>query len=120
MPYVTTERNVLNRGEMGIQGSRPAEIIKLWLGLRYLCIQGIENVLNSSIQRRKFLESNLNKQKYYLFSGPLHIISFLPKGMNKTESDIWTLIKRISLMKNNFLICMPLFKNRYFLRVVLG
>ena len=36
LPYVSSESNVLNRGELGIQGSRPAEIIKLWLGLRFL------------------------------------------------------------------------------------
>ena len=50
----------------------------------------------------------------------MHIISFLPKGMNKKESDLWTSKKRISLMKNNFMLSRPLFKNRYFLRAVLG
>ena len=40
--------------------------------------------------------------------------------MNKQESDAWTLNKRISLMNNNFMISRPIFKNRYFLRVVLG
>ena len=117
---MSSESYVLNRGELGIQGSRPAEIIKLWLGLRFLGMQGIEDVLNSSIERRKFFENNLNKEKYELCSGPLHIISFLPKGMNKNESDEWTLNKRISLMKNNFMLSRPIFKNRYFLRAVLG
>ena len=55
-----------------------------------------------------------------MFSGPLHIISFLPKGMNKSESDLWTLNKKILLMKNNFMLSRPIFKNRYFLRAVLG
>ena len=49
LPYVSSETNVLNRGELGIQGSRPAEIIKLWLGLRFLGMQGIEDVLNSCL-----------------------------------------------------------------------
>ena len=120
LPYVSSESNVLNRGELGIQGSRPAEIIKLWLGLRFLGMQGIEHILNSSVDRRKFLENNLNAEIYDLCSGPLHIISFLPKGMNKNESDEWTLNKRISLMKNNFMLSRPKFKNRYFLRAVLG
>ena len=120
LPYVSSESNVLNRGELGIQGSRPAEIIKLWLGLRFLGMQGIEHILNSSVDRRKFLENNLNPEIYDLCSGPLHIISFVPKGMNKNESDEWTLNKRISLMKNNFMLSRPKFKNRYFLRAVLG
>ena len=120
LPYVSSESNVSNRGELGIQGSRSAEIIKLWLGLRFLGMQGIENVLSASIEKRKFFEKNINKDKYDLFSGPLHIISFLPKGMSKNESDDWTLNKRIDLMKNNFMLSRPIFKNRYFLRAVLG
>ena len=120
LPYVSTEKNFLNRGELGIQGSRPAEIIKLWLGLRFLGMRGIEDVLNSSIKRRIFFENNLNTEKYDIYSGPLHMISFLPKGMNKNESDSWTLNKRINLMKKNFMISRPYFKNRYYLRAVFG
>ena len=120
LPYISSESNNVNRGELGIQGSRPAEIIKLWLGLRFLGMQGIEDVLNSSIERREFFENNINNEKYEICSGPLHIISFLPKGMNKNESDAWTLNKRISLMNKNFMLSRPVFKNRYFLRAVLG
>ena len=120
LPYVSSEHDVLNRGELGIQGSRPAEIIKLWLGLRFLGMNGIENVLSSSIDRRKFFETNLNTEIYDLFSGPLHIISFLPKGMNKNQSDEWTFNKRKSLMKNNFMLSRPIYMNKYFLRAVLG
>ncbi len=120
LPYVSTENNFLNRGELGVQGSRPAEIIKLWLGLRFLGMHGIEDVLNSSIEKRIFFENNLDTEKYDLYTGPLHIISFLPKGMNKNESDLWTLNKRLNLMKENFMISRPLFKNRYYLRAVFG
>ena len=120
LPYVSSKNNVTNRGELGIQGSRPAEIIKLWLGLRFLGMQGIENVLSSSIERREFFEKNLNLNKYDLVSGPLHIISFIPKGKNKIESDQWTLNKRNTLMKNHYMLSRPLYNNKYFLRVVLG
>ena len=120
LPYISSKSSVLNRGELGIQGSRPAEIIKLWLGLRFLGMQGIEHILNLSIERRKYFEKNLNKEKYEPYSGPLHIISFLPKGMNKIESDAWTLKKRNSLINNNFMLSRPEYKNRFFLRVVLG
>ena len=120
LPYLSSEGNSLNRGELGIQGSRPAEIIKLWLGLRFLGMQGIEDILSCSIEKRKLLENNLNTEIYDLCSGPLHIISFIPKGMDKYESDEWTLNKRRFLMDKNFMLSRPLFKNRYFLRAVLG
>ena len=120
LPYVESNNNVINRGELGIQGSRPAEIIKLWLGLRFLGLNGIEDILSSAIDRKKFLENNLNKDKYEIYSGPLHIISFIPKGLNITDSDEWTLNTRLKLLKKNFMLSRPLFKDRYFLRVVLG
>jgi len=44
LPYISSKENIINRGEIGIQGSRPAEVIKLWLGLRFLGLKGIENI----------------------------------------------------------------------------
>jgi len=54
LPYISSKENIINRGEIGIQGSRPAEVIKLWLGLRFLGLKGIENILGSSIKRKDF------------------------------------------------------------------
>ena len=83
-------------------------------------MEGIQNILSSSINRRIFFEKNLNKNKYEIYSGPLHIISFLPKGMNIVNSDSWTFNQRKILLQKNFMLSRPFFKNRYFLRAVLG
>ena len=120
LPYISSKTNVINRGELGIQGSRPAEVIKLWLGMRFLGMSGIEDILKSSIDKKLFFEKNLDNDKFKIYSGPLHIISFLPKGMNKKESDFWTLTKRNELMKSHFMLSRPEFKNKYLLRVVWG
>ena len=61
LPYISSKENILNRGEIGIQGSRPAEVIKLWLGLRFLGLNGIENILKSSIKRKEFFVKNISK-----------------------------------------------------------
>ena len=74
----------------------------------------------SSLYIKIFFEKNLNNDKYDFFSGPLHIISFVPKGMNKYETDDWSLNKRKELMNNNFMLSRPLYRNRYFLRAVFG
>jgi len=120
LPYISSKSNFLDRGELGLQGSRPAEVIKLWLGLRFLGIKGIEDILKSSIERKNYFEKNLNSKKYEIYSGPLHISSFLPKGMNVKDSNSWTQINRIKLLKNNFMLSRPKFKGKYFLRVVMG
>jgi len=59
LPYISSKENIINRGEIGIQGSRPAEVIKLWLGLRFLGLKGIENILKSSIKRKYLFLSEI-------------------------------------------------------------
>ena len=120
LPYISSKENIINRGEMGIQGSRPAEVIKLWLGLRFLGLKGIENILKSSLKRKDFFIKNINKAKFEIYSGPLHIISFLPKGLTSKETDHWTQNKVNELMKNKFMLSRPKFKGKYYLRVVMG
>ena len=41
---------------MGLQGTRPAEVLKLWLGLRQLGIDGIGSVLESALERKAMLK----------------------------------------------------------------
>ncbi len=120
LPYISSKENIINRGEIGIQGSRPAEIIKLWLGLRFLGLNGIEDILKSSIKRKDFFIKNISKNKFDIYSGPLHIVSFLPKELEPKESDEWTHTKVNELINNNFMLSRPKFKGKYFLRVVMG
>ena len=120
LPYVDSDEDTLNRGELGVQGSRPAEIIKLWLGLRFLGINGIDLILKESINKRTSFEKLLDKDKFKIYSGPLHIISFVPKKMNVAESDLWTLNTKKFLSNNNYMISRPFYNNRYLLRIVLG
>ena len=120
LPYISSKENIINRGEIGIQGSRAAEVIKLWLGLRFLGLNGIENVLKSSIKRKDFFIKNISKNKFDIYSGPLHIVSFLPKGLDQKESDAWTKFKVNELIKNKFMLSRPKFKGKYYLRAVMG
>ena len=92
----------------------------MWLGLRFLGLNGIEDILKSSIKRKDFLIKNISKNKFEIYSGPLHIISFLPKEILPEDTDSWTKTKVNKLMKNNFMLSRPKFKGKYFLRVVMG
>ena len=120
LPYISSKEDIINRGEIGIQGSRPAEVIKLWLGLRFLGLNGMEDILKSSIKRKDFFIDNLSNNKFEIYSGPLHIVSFIPKGLTTKDTDFWTQTKVNELMKNNFMLSRPKFKGKYYLRVVMG
>ena len=120
LPYIDSTDDVINRGELGVQGSRPAEIIKLWLGLRFLGIEGIEKILKESLLKKSIFIEKLDENKFEIHSGPLHIISFLPKKMNPTDSNNWTLKAKNSLLKKNYMISRPFYKGKYYLRIVFG
>ena len=120
LPYIDSTEEVLNRGELGVQGSRPAEIIKLWLGLRFLGKDGIDNILNSSIRKKLLFENLLDKDNFYIYSGSLHIISFEPNNMNSDQINNWSLKIKKMLLNKKIMISRPFYKNRYILRVVFG
>ena len=120
LPYIDSADDVVNRGELGVQGSRPAEIIKLWLGLRFLGIEGIEKILVESLLKKSMFIEKLDENKFEILSGPLHIISFLPKNMNTEQSNKWTLKARNSLLEKKYMISRPIYKGKYYLRVVFG
>jgi len=120
LPYLNSDENFINRGELGVQGSRPAEIIKLWLGMKFLGISGIDQVLKASIEKRELFEKNLDNQKFNIYSGPLHIISFIPRNLNNSDLSTWTCNAQKVLVKNNFMLSRPFYLNKYFLRAVFG
>ena len=121
LPYVqTTWGEDVHGGEMGIQGTRPAEVLKLWLGLRQLGQNGIERLLVESICRRDYLESRLDSSKLEIISGPLHLISFTPKQSDKKQSEQWALATRKVLLEENFMLSTPLLNGRYYLKAVMG
>ena len=70
--------------------------------------------------RKDFFIENISKNKFDIYSGPLHIISFLPKGLTAKETDTWTQTKVNELIKNNFMLSRPKFNGKYYLRVVMG
>ncbi len=120
LPYIDSPDDVINRGELCVQGSRPAEIIKLWLGLRFLGIEGIEKILKESLLKKSMFINKLDENKFEIHSGPLHIVSFLPKRMDVEESNNWTLKAKKFLIEKNYMISRPFYKGQYYLRVVFG
>ncbi len=120
LPYIDSSEDVINRGELGVQGSRSAEIIKLWLGLRFLGLDGIEKILKESLFKKSLFVEKLDENKFEIHSGPLHIVSFLPKKMNPEDSNNWTLKAKNLLLKKNYMISRPFYKGKYYLRIVFG
>jgi sulfinoalanine decarboxylase len=107
-------------GECGLQGTRPAEVLKLWLGLRQLGLTGIEQLLDGAVRRRAQLQSLLAPLPLELSSGPLHLLAFTPEGLNAAASDLWSQQTRQRLLERQMMLSRPLYRGRHHLKAVLG
>ena len=107
-------------GELGLQGSRSAEVLKLWLGLRQLGEQGIERLLQGALQRRLQLEQSLDSGNLRLLSGPLHLIACTPHNTAADAGARWSVQTRQILMDHQIMVSRPFYQGRHYLKIVLG
>ncbi len=120
LPYIEPAWEEAHGGEMGIQGTRSAEVLKLWLGLRQLGKDGIKQLLDQSILRRNYLEQKIEPSKFNLLSGPLHLIAMTPKGLDDNAAAAWSVLTRKFLLEKKLMLSRPIHEGRYYLKAVTG
>ena len=120
LPYMEPATGDHHGGEAGLQGTRPAEVLKLWLGLRQLGEQGITAVLTGALSRRRLLEQQLRCDQLQLLGGDLHLLAFRPRWMDAQQTQQWSEAKRSSLLRNGFLLSRPQYDGHHWLKAVLG
>ena len=121
LPYMEPSWGGGHGGETGLQGTRPAEILKLWLGLRQLGLEGIETILDGAIARRRQLEALLAADgRLQVCSGPMHLVAFTPLRGDATAADHWTQRTRQSLLASDLMLSRPHYQGRHHLKAVLG
>jgi sulfinoalanine decarboxylase len=121
LPYMEPSWGLGHGGEEGLQGTRSAEILKLWLGLRHLGQVGIESLLEGALARRRLLQELLSvDERLVLRSGSLHLLAFAPAGLDAAASDIWSRRLRERLLAEGLLLSRPLYQGRHHLKAVLG
>ena len=120
LPYMEPSWAEAHGGECGLQGTRPAEVLKLWLGLRQLGLNGIEQVLRGAIERRQQLQALLEPLPLELRSGPLHLLAFTPQHLSAAEAELWSQQTRHRLLERQLMLSRPLYQGRHHLKAVLG
>ena len=120
LPYMQAPTGVDHGGEIGLQGTRPAEILKLWLGLRQLGEAGIEATLSGALQRRKTLAALLDPEKLKLLSGDLHLLTFQARQGGSDAADRWSEETRQMLLSHGYMLSRPFYGDRFCLKAVLG
>jgi L-2,4-diaminobutyrate decarboxylase len=122
LPYMEPADDGEHGGEAGLQGTRPAEILKLWLGLRQLGLEGIDAVLQGALGRCRSLERLLQPASERLQScgGPLHLLAFTPSAGDAAAAEAWSQRTRTALLKADLMLSRPLHHGRRHLKAVLG
>ncbi len=121
LPYMEPSWGGGHGGETGLQGSRPAEILKLWLGLRQLGLAGIEAVLDGAINRRRQLQTFLaSDERLLLRTGACHLLAFTPDGLDGAAAEAWSQSTRQLLLQHQLMLSRPHYAGRHHLKAVLG
>ena len=120
LPYMEPASVGAHGGEMGLQGSRPAEILKLWLGLRQLGMAGINSLLSNALARRERLQQSLDSQALDVVSGPLHLLACAPTNADADQCDRWSAQLRQGLLDEQIMVSRPCYRGRHHIKVVLG
>ena len=120
LPYMEPSWGGGHGGECGLQGSRPGEVLKLWLGLRQLGLNGIAALLDGAIERRRQLERCLACDGLEVRGGPLHLLAFTPARRSAAAATSWTLDTRQLLLAEGLMLSRPLHAGRHHLKAVLG
>jgi L-2,4-diaminobutyrate decarboxylase len=121
LPYMEASREGGHGGEEGLQGTRPAEILKLWLGLRQLGWTGVEQLLEAALNRQRHLVDLLAADPRLLVrQGPLHLLAFRPRGLEPEASARWSQRTRQHLLEHRLMLSRPLYQGHHHLKAVLG
>ncbi len=121
LPYMEPSWGASHGGESGLQGTRPAEILKLWLGLRQLGLDGIAAVLDGAIGRRLLLQQLLAVDpRLEQCSGDLHLLAFSPVGADAAAAEGWSRQCRQHLLREHLMLSRPHYRGRRHLKAVLG
>ena len=121
LPYMEPSWGGAHGGELGLQGSRPAEILKLWLGLRQLGMAGITSLVEGAIARRCRLEALLAADpRLRLLGGPLHLLAFRCRHGDGADLATWSQRTRSALLAEQLMLSRPLYQGLHHLKVVLG
>jgi len=114
-PYMQ-ERGERNLGELGVQGSRHAEVLKLWLSLLQLGKRGYRALIEDSLNRAKRFAEQVKARPFLkLFSEPeTSIVVF------RGPREDWTQALQAHLIEKGLaFFSLPLYRNTRWLRAVL-
>nr|WP_106779162.1 aminotransferase class I/II-fold pyridoxal phosphate-dependent enzyme [Lysinibacillus timonensis] len=122
-PYMN-DTYFTNLGEISVQGTRHADILKLYLSLQHIGLSGYEQLLNESyLLVKEFVNQVKNRSYLELASEPdtnLCCFRGKPKYLDSKQWDKWNLeLQQFLLNEEGVFFSLPTYRGERWLRAVL-
>jgi glutamate/tyrosine decarboxylase-like PLP-dependent enzyme len=119
-PYMN-ETDFVNLGEISIQGTRHADVLKLWLSLQHIGREGYESLISHSFELVDVFTEQVRKRPFLeLAAEPdTNICCFRGIPANR-DWDNWNLgLQQYLLQEDQTFVSLPTFRGNRWLRAVL-
>lgn len=121
--YYTKEQDeYINLSELNIQGTKQADVLKLWLSTLSIGLAGYEKMIDASYAITKEFVSALKEFSNIEFASKqeMNIPTFRLLGKNDKESDaLNNAFNEYALKEHNLFFSLPLYNNRLWQRTIL-
>ena len=124
-PYMAATEDFTNIGEISVQGTHHADVLKLWLSLRHFGLSGYAHLIEESMSvARRFLGRVKKRRFLELASEPeTNLVCFrlLPgAGRDDEHADRLNIeLQRRLLGEGKTFFSLPVYRNKRWLRAVL-
>lgn len=123
-PYMRGNDEFTNIGEISVQGTHHADVLKLWLSFQHIGRKGFEQLINESYSLTAHLINEIEKRPFLqMASKPeMNIVCFrgAPDWLDENEWDDWNArLQNYLLREGNVFLSLPLYRGSRWLRAVL-
>jgi len=122
-PYMKEIQSV-NLGEISVQGTRHADILKFWLSLQHIGKDGYNELINKNMKLTQYVMSHIHERPDIVVTNipQTNIICFrgTPSWLTEDKWDDWnTKLQNYLLSAASIFVSLPMYRGYRWLRVVL-
>jgi glutamate/tyrosine decarboxylase-like PLP-dependent enzyme len=123
-PYMNAEADWANLGELSVQGTRHADVLKLWLTLAHLGKAGCAALIDASYALTEHFVAQVRQRPYLeLASEPeMNVVCFrgCPGALPSDHGDGWNqALQQYLLNQHQIFLSLPRLRGRRWLKAVL-
>jgi glutamate/tyrosine decarboxylase-like PLP-dependent enzyme len=123
-PYMQADENFINLGEISIQGTRHAEVVKLWLTLQHIGKSGYATLIDDSYTLTEQFVAQVQQRPFLELAGEpdMNLICFrgAPDWLPARDWDDWNTQLQAHLLRDQgIFLSLPTYRDARWLRSVL-